>query len=672
MADGASDPPSGASSSSSSDGPELPGSSDSTLATPANTSSGEDSTSIDPSMGTGTTSNDLETGGSTTSPVTATAGGSESSTGGEPDEPPPSVDFACCEPGCAATLEQGHVDLADLAISGNRMLSHELETKSVLWDRDTRRPIYVEHGAIWAGLAGDIFWTADLSTFRWRDANDGALLGETDAGARRGAALDGSYLWVGTASGLTILDIDGAELWFEPGNFTSMSLRGLAETVYVLAHYESTNSIRVIDLALGQVAELEFSGEFAGWFADGARWFTREGLAYRVYEDTGEDVAFGLGDAMWGYGNYILIDYGVRTIDAPNDVLVPLQPGIVASGGAILSPQQNPQLVELLPDGVVQTPFVPPSEAPLWTFAYEGGEWVTAGNYGLLLDGEGKHYAPGRIDRLDGATSGRLAASSHLGTAYVWDIGDACNVVQVAQVERAAGTMAIADGGAVLAETHSDGEVLGTRLLSLPDVAEVGFLPGGTYESFLRVSDDGAVVGRWGYDPGNPGAVVQSLDDLWAQFDPSLPIYIAPNGAHAVVVERDNSWNGPEYTYVIDDGGVVEALDGLSYGFLDDDRMVLGRYESQICVGNFPCEVFLGAEIVTLDGTVVQSTPLPEVPSFERVTSTEILVAGPPRILDAYTGDVLWTAEFDGLAAAVGPDHVVVSDGGDLIVHRWR
>lgn len=636
----------------------LPGSSESTTAAPPSESSSSGAGSDGSSS-----SGDVDASTSTSS---TTETGSESSTGGEPVEPLV-IDFDCCEPGCTATLEQGHPDVADVEISGDRLLTHDVWTKTVLWDRTTRRSIHVERGAVWAGLAGDLFWTADLDTLRWRDANDGSLLGETSSGARRGAARDGAYLWVGTATGLTLFEPDGTELWFEPGDYTSAHVFGVADTVHVHAPQALPGTMRVIDLGTGEIDDLDFDGAFGGWFETSPRWFAYEGLTYRVYDETGEELAFGLGGAMGGFEDYVLIDDGVRRIDAPNDVLVALPPQTRLSRGAILSAHEQPQLVELFPDGIVQTPFVPPSQSPLWTFAYEDGEWIAAGNYGLLVDGEGDHWAGGRIDHLAGATSGRLVASSQLGTAYAWDLGDACDAIQVAQLEREARTMALADSGAVLAETRFDGNAVGTRLLSLPDLGDLAFLPGGTYESSLRVSDDGNVVARYG-----PGAVVQTTNDVWFEVADGLPIYVAPNGVHAVAAEHDGTWMGPERTYVIDESGVVDVLDGLSFGFLDDDTMLVGRYASQICEGNFPCEVFLGADIVALDGTIVQATSVPEVPRFERVTSTEILVLEPPRIFDAYTGELLWMSEVDGLAAAVGADHVVVTDGGDLVLHRWR
>jgi hypothetical protein len=96
--------------------------------------------------------------------------------------------------------------------------------------------------------------------------------------------------------------------------------------------------------------------------------------------------------------------------------------------------------------------------------------------------------------------------------------------------------------------------------------------------------------------------------------------------------------------------------------------MLVGTYSS--CAAT-TC-TFAGSYIRALDGTAVQDTLLPDTFTFHRITDTELLVEDPPRIYDAYSGDLLWTHELADAARPVGLDHVVVRHGASVSLERWR
>lgn len=606
------------------------------------------------------------------------AGSTEDGGGSTTDGDTDGEALECCEPGCISTVLQGHPYHSAIHIAGDRLLSHDHGAKSILWDRASRTPVRVERGWYYAELAGDLFYVANLDTMRWFDATDGSLLAEADAGISRGVASDGSYVWTGSPAGLMVFDRDGTELWFEPGDFSNTNARALPGTLHVASFTVSPDSALVIDLLQAEVVEIPYSGYLTGWFADSGRFFTAEGQAYRIYDADGTQLALGLGGGGYGAGGYFLLNDGVRAIEAPNDVLVELSPNWRTSGGAILELDAQPRLIELGDASLGETAVVLPIDAAfngpqaVSGFAYDDGEWAVSANNGLLVEQYGESYTRGRLVDLDGALSGRVAAASVFDATHVWDVGDDCTAVESGELERPPTAMTIADAGNVLASVYWADGAVGTRFLSLPDGADLGVMPGGVAGSPVPLSDDGSTFARYP-GQGPAWASVHSFPgfEQWAEFGIGLPIYVAPGGEHAVGAEHDATWNGPERTYVVNEDGLTALLDGLAYGFLDDERLILGHYESQNCQG-WPCEVYVGAEIVELDGTLVQATTLPPVVGFERISATELFVDDPPRVFDAYSGEVLWEGAPAELAAPVGLNFIVTSDGGELLLHRWR
>ncbi len=569
---------------------------------------------------------------------------------------------------------QGHPYLSDIRISGNRLLSHDHGTKSILWDRTSRAPIRVERGWYFAELAGDLFYVADLDTMRLFDATDGTFLAEIEAGDSIGIASDGSYVWTGSPAGLMVSDRDGAELWFEPGNFSNTNALALPGVLRVASWAVSPDSALVIDIPQAVVVELPYSGQFGGWFADNGRFFAIEGQAYRIYDADGTQLALGLGHPVYGAGGYFLLSDGIRAVDAPNDVLVALSPNWRTSSSAILELDAQPRLIELGAASLGESLVDLPTDFP-HDFAYDAGAWALSANDGVLVEHSGESYTLGRVVDLDGARSGRAAAATISARTHVWDVSDDCTVVASGELDRPSTTMTIADAGNVLASVYSTGGDVGTRFLALPGGAELGAMPGGAVDSVVRLSDDGSTFARFS-GQGPPWASVHTFPAFatWAEFDVGLPIYIAPGGEHAVAAEHDISVVIPERSYVVNEDGLSALLDGLAYGFLDDERLILGHYGSQPCPGlpQLPCEVYIGADIVDLDGTLVQATALPEVVGFERISATELFVDDPPRVFDAYSGELLWEGPPAELATAVGLNFVATSDGGELLLHRWR
>lgn len=276
--------------------------------------------------------------------------------------------------------------------------------------------------------------------------------------------------------------------------------------------------------------------------------------------------------------------------------------------------------------------------------------------------------------------------------AAVWDVVPGCTIERSTDIAINGGTMAISPDGSVLVDWMQDPTVWwnerGSHFRALPGGDELGFVGSNACShcsaDTWSMSDDASLAVHLWYWTGYPesdtftvpgGAVVVNLSS-------NVPPAIAPNGLTVVVVVTDAPWGGfstyEESASTVYSGGVfTDVFDGVTWGFIDDARVLVSHYEFQGggCDNAGDCDDHLGTDIVELDGTVVQSTTLPDVRRFQRIGDTEILVSAPPLGCSTCIRiEQLWSLADGGLvaAAAIRDDLVVTSDGLSLVVHRWR
>jgi hypothetical protein len=153
---------------------------------------------------------------------------------------------------------------------------------------------------------------------------------------------------------------------------------------------------------------------------------------------------------------------------------------------------------------------------------------------------------------------------------------------------------------------------------------------------------------------------------------------IAPDAAHAVRCDAVSGFGATlegAQSYVVDDSGPLAIIDGVAWGFLANDRVLVGHYVSTdpTCYVPGECDAFVSSEVVDLDGDVVAATTLPETRYFERVSDTEIFASDTLAIWDVYAGEILWQAPAETVAAApVGTEFVATTDGAVLTLSKWR
>lgn len=669
------------------------------------TTGGDDTTSgsttgDDTSAGTDTTSSDDTTTGVATDATTTdddTTTGDES-TGGDVL---PGGCAEACEPGCTSDLLLGLAGTVAVGHDGTTILARGDQGRAGLWRASDLTLVLAPTDVDDAAIAGGIAAFEREGAIEIVDATDGSLFATIPASSSWGLADDGSYVWTADGGALSRWETDGSSTWSLAGNFAGASVLALPTGVHAYAP-ATADVVHHVDAATGMDDDVAFDGDFGGWFADAPRFWSTDGDTYRVYEPDGTQLAFEFGDPAWGAGDRLALwdDFHLlATIVDATDADTPL--GMIAepqfSGPAAigLDPAtfDDVVLVRLDDPALVMQPVVPGCcidgiGAYPYDFAWRDDAWVLGGEGGQLFDQDGVSVTPGEISSTQGALAGRFVATTVIDRTHVFDVDDACIV-------HGAGSFARSDREAVLSD---DGLVL-----MAPEKPYGGGYTGQLYDRFYDTST-GTMLAEYGPQLSSStwmggqlstdGAVFSSSTislEIFTSFVATQPDFdvldsgfwgvvpgIAPDGALFVRCDAVSGFGATlegAQSYVVDADGPLSIIDGVAWGFLAADRVLVGHYVSTdpSCYIPGECDAFVSSEVVDLDGDVVAGTTLPETRWFERVSDTEIFASDAFAIWDVYSGEQLWQAPASTVsAAAVGSDFVVSTDGAVLTLTRWR
>jgi hypothetical protein len=650
-------------------------------------------TTFDPST-TGTT---FDPSGTGTTFDPSTTGGSDSDSGGISLDVGGGVDPTCpmdCAPPCDLVVSEGLGAVASLRRDDVALAARDVGGKVAVFDAASLATIYVEPDTEWMDLAAGTLATAQGNTVTLRSSVDAGVYGVAVTEASRGLADDGSYLWSAGPGGLEVFDLLGLQILWLPGDFSNAVALALPDSIHVFSPTYAAQSVVHVDLASAFVDEVPFEGSFAGWFGGVPRFWSTQGMAYRLYAVDGTELSFDVGTIHHGYGDYLWASFGLVHI---SDLTTPLpnapQGTWRASGRAIASYDAGAgtgSIVVLDPGGPQVEAFPLPCCTPTgaWRFAWDATGWALGQPDGRVTDDLGRPTSLGPIARLTGSLAGRAVLQTDDSNAEVWDTVDDCTFEMVGDFARPSVRMELSPDGSALASWEQQGFPIerGTRMYSVPAGLDLGFFAAGAPTNHLphgwNLADDGSLVGQmW--------EQTQYFDvSVFAPFSPVvwpgdngsnvLPA-IAPSGLRSVVTDTMGWGPGSTYegsvSYVYEAGAFTDVFDGVTWGFLDETHLLVSYYDesAMFCSGNTgTCDIFLGSDITGLDGVPIVASPLPDVRNFQRINDTEIFVLNPPRIYDAYSGAQLWSMPNVADAAPLDEDRVIWSDGDSLVIHRWR
>ncbi|MFP5206718.1 MAG: putative Ig domain-containing protein, partial [Acidobacteriota bacterium] len=522
-------------------------------------------------------------------------------------------------------------------------------------------------------------------------------------------ASDGSYVSIGSASGLYIYTTSGQLAAFHPGNYSLANAFAAPGQVLVALGAAGQNVIETISAADGtSTVSPVFSGQFNSWFLDGKRFLTNLSTTVWVYSDAGAEQAIvalpsveqltGQGDWIWTYqpqqqgSSSSDIGVNVYAIGSSTPSFSFSFPytylgftTAVASGSSIaLLPYASGQL------GIVDLSTPTPSAtnykvpvAVLESFAASSAsQWIVGNVHGALLDGASLATAPrflghGAAWSIAG-TQGSAAVSTADGMISVFDPSQP---TPNETINFASGKLAISADGSVLGASAEglDYQFEPDRTLnfySLPSRNVISSFPY-TFYSNLNPTATGLVDFTLAASGTTIGQILNSNNNffrqvtaitggavIWSDAGSNSPILISPDGT--LIAVSGGPASPQSATNILKNGALVTAVPGFAVGWIDNTRLLVDHFIDYDPLG--PAQ-YNGCTIYNSSGAALATPSLPMLNSIQTFNTDSVYDPTHNTIYSLTTGQATWTGSFpgSGVGAVSGPD-IVYESGHNVVV----
>lgn len=622
-------------------------------------------------------------------------------------------------------IDLGHVTSVQLrGLSADRALTVDIDSHWLLWDRAARTvlargdsPPCTQNPPCGsrtdAALAGDTMIAWSPLRLEFRAAATADLVSALDinlffAGVitgRVGVAVDGSYVYATTHTGVQTWTPAGAPIVAVPGaygNTVAYAGPGQLQLVRTFAH-----EVERVALPAGTVTTVPFQGSFQGWFTDGGHFWTRADppvgsppvYQLRIYARDGalvSNTTVDLGTlVVGGHGDRVAVrDPSALRIHDVTDVVTPITSIPVASGATVVLARDrlgiaaNRTLREVvLGAPIVQGPMIALSHT-LTAYAADGAGWF-GGAGSVVLAGAGVDASPAL--NLGGpigtATSPGLAAvSTESGTTLL--LGGAVPAV-TGTLPLAPSRMALTADGATLLSIDTRANDASTRLraTAVATGATVRLwpydAPGGERLIDVALAPVSGRMSHLVFRPGVP--LAQSRARRLFRLDgEALPDYGPPvaylgsktYGQHlysptgrgaAAQLPENQDFHLDARVELYRDGALFATVDGIALGWLDDNRVfVVDHY----LLAN---QVRTIHRIHYLDGT-------PALELSGLFVDTPVIAVGQDQlyapaynvVVDVPTSTISWTGPPPHHVTAPLGDFILEVEGARLVADQFR
>jgi hypothetical protein len=495
-----------------------------------------------------------------------------------------------------------------------------------------------------------------------------------------GVARDGSYVWAASNAELLAFDPDGVKLVGRSGNYSQAKVFAAVGELRVGNGPAGLTVIeRVSTSTGGSTISAAHQGAFHSWFLDGERFFTTVSNTVRVYAAevaTAEvlvalplvDNLAGKGGYFWTFGDYSpghpLDVYSVTSTGAlvQSYAFGAVSSHVAIPGGSMIAVlgRDTLELIDLGASGVSSRSVDVPVPYGSAFAADDAGGWAFGARDGEVFEGErlDRPLSCGKVASIAGAANGTTAiATAHRillfklageTREYVGDIAFRSSHVELSM-----------DGSVLAAAAGWDGAWFtndnSLRVFSMPSREELKVWPY-TWEMretllfrdftmsaagnrFVHISTEGL---------DDTQRVLDLEDNVHLTVTPSddepmhEPMRLSPNGTRVADSTAANiaSWGA---TDIYEDGVLVDAVAGIALGWLDDDRVLIGRPTSVV--------------VYDLIAHAEQETGL--TPSHTQVVSPTLTYTN-NRIESVPSGEAVWHCSWGGARAhAAAADYVV-------------
>jgi hypothetical protein len=501
-------------------------------------------------------------------------------------------------------LDVGQVGWSNLRRSGNRAFAYDGH-QAVLWDLTAHTQL-LHVDVAWSPTGPGARPFADLhgstlvvektaGNLDVYNGSTGALVTTIATGMptsspeeRFGLAVDGSYVWRASVSGLRAWSASGSLLVTRPGDYRSAGIFAAPLELRVANGPAGTDVIELIAVNQGTSSTTpQFLAQFMGWFVDGGRFFTT-GSVLRVYPRYVDSAApvysapgsqfVGQGDFFWSSaasslsaGQVYAVNGGSNPILTAGGPVFPLSAG----GSTIAIQKTDPNdhsnsvdIVRLDTPSPQTTSYPLPASLTIERNDDDHGTWLAASSDGLLYTSEdliaGALDAPlgcGNVLDVMGGSLGYVAIASARGLLIAQVTPQAKSVI--GRIPFNANWVQLSADGTILAARSWNTTYSSTSL-------RVWKLPQGE-----RIKD-------WPYDLGAEGSfslastapvIIRRDQDHWVADDFSgTTQYTVPEQA---LLAPSGVYSADLHGRIYQSGNLVSGISGEVIGWFDDDRFLV-------------------------------------------------------------------------------------------------
>ena len=153
---------------------------------------------------------------------------------------------------------------------------------------------------------------------------------------------------------------------------------------------------------------------------------------------------------------------------------------------------------------------------------------------------------------------------------------------------------------------------------------------------------------------------------IWSDTGSGSPILISPDGS--LIATRTEPASENSTTNIFLNGVLMAAVPGWAVGWIDDSRLLVNTYVLA-CSGT--CTIYKGCTVYDANGVVLSTPPLPEIVSFQTVTSDWIYAPPLNAIYSVSSGALIWMNADQATASAVSGPYIVYSFGSQVLAKSY-
>jgi len=592
-------------------------------------------------------------------------------------------------------LNLGHASaIAALRTAGDRVLSEDVNGHWVLWDYIWGDMILSGDGANQIDLAGQVAVVSVSDGIEVLSKVDGHLIFTIPRGSWWRLALDGSYICVGSDTGITVWSTSGSSVFSRAGHYANAIAFVAPGQVQIAGGPAGQYVIETIEVPSGSSSiSSMFSGVFHSWFSDGRRFLTTFGNQVSVYSNLAVlqgSMALASINYLTGQGDWV---WTAAPSTPHNSLSQTMQVFAIGSATPVasfyfwISSSFVPSgtMVGVFEDNFAHfttidlsgaTPLktvvpAPPQDFPFGSFAAaSASQWILGNGSGVLLDGASASSSPrtfgyGAAVTIAGA-SNIAAVATASGKVAVFDVA---GLSMLGSFYFPAGKLALSSSGSILgaAPVSDYWKPITDRTLnfySLPSMSIAYSFPysyshnSTTYLSDFTLAGSGTTMGQVLVSSEMTQAAfsrevspISGAPLIWLDYGSGTPILLSPDGTLFAV--SNGAMDATGSTEIFKNGNLSTTVSGIGVGWIDNERLLVDQFAGHREPG--PPE-FTGAVIFNANGTKLTEMTtcdsifywidcperIPPTPSPQFLISETVYDPGSNAIYSLATGLLVW------------------------------